>query len=272
MTDAMFGATSAAFGQWSMLEPYAVSLARSGYAGRKIMFTQNLPADTTRKLAGLGFELIEFAEKIKSYEHFWYLRANLVRQYLVENPTRYAMILDCRDQVFQGNPSEWLETRLAPAKLVACSEHVPISFGWPNEKWITEALGRQEWLDSYPVLCGGTFGGESEAFVQLLNAFCDILQHEKATDQALLNYFCRLSPFKEITKIPTMAEGFTCTCCQIAGRPAQLERSRPYLTDEEPAFRNGLVYPKGSAVPFCIVHQYDTNPAWDAVIRNRYRL
>lgn len=269
--DAMFGVTSAKFGAWSMMEPYAVSLHRSGFAGRKIMFVQGLPTESTNNLLTLGFELIPFTEHIKSYEHFWHLRTLLVKRYLEAASIRYALMLDCRDQIFQTDVSPWLEKNLAPHKLVACSECVPIGFGNPNVRWITEAFGRQEWLDSYPILCGGTFGGESGAFVQLLEAFCGVLQHEKATDQAALNYFCRVSPFKEIVKIPRMSEGFTCTCCQIAA-PFQLERNRAFLMDEEPKFRDGLAYPNGSDTPFCLVHQYDMNSAWNAAIRSKYRL
>jgi hypothetical protein len=272
MHDSLLGVTSAAFGAWPMLEPYAVSLSRSGFSGHRVMFTQGLPDESMRNLQTLGFELIEFSDPIRSYEHFWYLRASLVKQYLETHPTRYALLLDCRDLIFQGNVSEWLERNLSPYTLVACSECVPISFSSRNIQWISEAFGRQEWLDSYPVLCGGTFGGEAGAFIELLDSICGILKDERATDQAALNYFCRMSPFKDIVKVPKMSEGFTCTCCHVAGYPVQLARSRPMLLEAEPVFRDGLVYPAGGEKPFCIVHEYDLNPAWDSVIRGEYRL
>ena len=267
-----FGATAATFGAWSMLEPYAVSLSRSGFAGRKVMFIQNLSSESVLNLKTLGFDLIEFTDYVKDLDHWWYIKTLLAKRYFEDNKhTRYAMVLDCRDQVVQTNISSWLEKNLAPHKLVACSECVPISFGRPNTQWITETFGRQEWLDSYPVLCGGTYGGESASLLALLEALCGILQHEKTNDQAALNYFCRVSPFKEIVKVPRMSEGFTCTCCQIAV-PYSLERNRSVLMDEEPVFRDGLVYPKGGDTPFCLVHQYDLNGGWNSAIRSKYRL
>src|ERR1019366_9568414 len=71
--------------------------------------------------------------------------------------------------------------------------------------------------------------------------------------------------FKEVFRIPKMAEGFCAT-----GWPTKNLRSdlgMQYATDKAPVYMSDyIVYTPDGQTPFSIVHQFDREPAWAAEI------
>ncbi len=129
------------------------------------------------------------------------------------------------------------------------------------------------WMKDKTIYNAGSFAGEASALRDLcLNIYLICYQNAvNNPDQAALNVLINLSPWREITRFSSMADGWACQVGTVAD-PSKMTISRPLLKEPEPIMNtNGSIYPAGGVSPFCIVHQYDRNPAWKSSIRGRYR-
>lgn len=257
---------------WSHIRTFALSVARSGFTGRKIIFT----ADCDKDIANaeqLGFDLIPFERggDVTVQRH------DLFAEWIAQHPeTRFAMLLDSRDLVVQSDPSVWLaqHARMRDALIFAASECVPIGHEQTNGKWIRSLYGTGAWMELMPhdILCAGSLIGEAQAVRGLASAIWRECQRlpQWGSDQAALNYLAR-KDFAGIVRIPRNAEGLILTCSWIANTEDNTVKFRQYHTDQEPDFRDGVAYPKGSQVPFCILHQYDRDPVKREAVIARYQ-
>lgn len=252
---------------WEELRAYANSLARSGFRGTKLFFVENITAEARKNLIALGFQLIDFQS---SNPNFWQTRHRVASEFMEQNAAkfRYVIWVDCRDLVFQTNPSMWLENNLAPQRLIASGECWLIKDEALNDQWIKETVSPTDyqWLRNEEVCCGGTLAGDSEMMrVFFREMFTRLSANDKIVDQGLQNYILRISPFKEVLRVPRMREGFAITFSSLA-------RGCP-LTDERPDFdiQKGLVYAPHSFTPFVIVHQYDRDSQWVRIIDAKYK-
>lgn len=264
-------ATVASEYHWCHVRNFAVSLSRSGYQGRRIVFAHNCNDDAIRNLKALNFEIVPFEKQ----GELTVQRHALFADWLGEHPeTRLAMLLDARDLVVQTDPTKWLDrnVRMKDAALFGASECMSIAAEPTNSKWIRSLYGTGTWLElrMHDVLCAGSLIGEAQAVRELASAIWRECQRlpQWGSDQAALNYLMRRD-FSGMMRIPRNAEGLILTCSWVANSPANMPRFRPNLTDLEPDFRDGVLYPKGSQVPFAIVHQYDRDPAMQAAITFR---
>lgn len=263
---------------WREIEPYAVSLSRVGFKGKKVLFVKNISDECHTRLEQMGFELLEVEDSDYFKKGFFLTRFLIAREYLVRrkkqgNPVRYVFATDYRDVVFQTNPSDWMEANIGADKIIIGTEKVKIKDEPGAVRWANHILGeeRYELLKEEEVLNSGTIAGESDAlcdlFLRIYELGIDTGEWGWAqSDQTVLNWIVRQSPFKEITRVPAFAEHFAAVvCCAITGR------YEGKLSDECPEMVNGIVYPKGDKQPFCILHQYQGRTDWVSGIDKRYR-
>ena len=266
MNDVVIGAIRGH--SWPQISAYANSLTRSGFTGTKLMFIYGGIQQATRdNLVRLGFQVRDWPRVPNAmcmvHDRFW-----CGADWLADHrPHRFAIWTDVRDVVFQTNPSTWLENNIGGDKIIVGSECLLIKKEPTNRKWVVDTFGADalEELGDEPVLNAGTIAGEAEAIQKLLFAVHDGCHRvralgfaesgDKARDQVVTNAILRRSPFKEITRIPRLKEGFAAVCHAI-GNPAFTE----LVDGPRPMLRNGLLLNE-DGVPFSIVRSVRPQPS-----------
>ncbi len=261
---------------WPVLQSYANSLVRTGFQGTKLLLAANITALARTKLLQLGFKIVDIplTDRTHFITHSRFAAAiSFLQQHC--NEFRYALWADTRDLIFQENPSPWLEQNLAPARLLGASECWQIKNQPMNDKWIRETCSNDyTWLREEVACCGGTLAGDADAVYDALCAIYKIVAASpRANDQAALNYILRVSPLKEITRIPAMREGFCATVGAFNTGDFKSYSAGPPLTDAAPIFdvNSASVLAPGSKDPFIIFHQYDRDDRWKLPIARKFQ-
>lgn len=88
-------------------------------------------------------------------------------------------------------------------------------------------------------------------------------------DQAAYNIVINAKAWRDVTFVPS--EEYDAWACQAGtvADPTKIEFFRPFLLDEEPQFKDGLVL-NSKGKPYVIVHQYDRVPEWKEYIQKKY--
>jgi len=269
MKDLVVGA--AAHLSWNDIEPWVVSLERSGYTGQKAMIAYNLASNAMDQLTRRGFYIKHAVRQDRAIhvDRFFYMW-----QLLFELEARYVIATDTRDLIFQTNPSAWLEEHLPPFRLNVGSE----CLAYKDEEWGSKNMlatfgpSVHRWIKDETIYNAGSFAGETRLVRDFcLNIYLVSCQNRvNNPDQAALNVLVNLSPWKEITRYSRMEDGWACQAGTVAD-PSKISTLSAFLREPEPVLNaRGLVCPAGSAQPFCLVHQYDRNPDWNMAIRKKY--
>lgn len=277
---------------WPAIRAYALSLSRTGFSGKKLMFVENILPAARAGLIGEGFELIDFvtppdvrAEENKDYLAFGRHRFKYVIDYLKARPGIFRNIVWCdvRDLIFQKDPAAWLQTGMtAPRQLIAAGEGWLVKNEGYNDRW-TKRVSPNDYarLREEEILCSGSFAGDAETmlgvfeaiYAMVLNSrtyFASTLPHTTAVsdnaDQGMFNYVARI-PYKDVTRAPRMAEGFAATWFPAKSNDPLLipDYGKPIFNEVD-----STVYTPDGVTPFSIVHQYDRDPSWKARIESKY--
>ena len=265
---------------WQKVKTYANSLSRSGFSGEKLMFVENISAETRENLLGLGFILVDFttppdvqANMNADYLTFGRYRFKPVLDYLKRRESDYRFLLWCdvRDLVFQSNPIVWLEKNLkAPHKIVASGEGWLVKDEPYNDRWNKKVNPKEyHWMRELDVLCSGFFAGEASAMLDVFArvfALTAYAPRPDGADQAMFQRVVRTSPYKEVTLVPRMSEGFCATWFTAKNNDPKLipNYGKPVFDSD------GTVYAPDTNVPFAVVHQYDRDGTWEAVVMRKY--
>ena len=268
---------------WTDIRTYAVSLARCGFDGDKILFVENISLEARENLLRLGFWLVDFdsPEIIRdknttssdgdalAWGFFGRWRWTPINEFLAKHSDRYRYIIFCdtRDVMFQTDPSVWLEENLkAPYKLVAAGEGWIVRDEPHNMVWLN-AMGQEilENLADMEVLCSGTFAGEAETMRKVFYDFITLhnkITNPRAFDQGFWNFLARVT-HRDVLYVPKSSEGFVATSWN-----GKQFYPKAYTVDTPPIFNleDHVVYAPETGEPFCIVHQYDREVNWRATI------
>ena len=270
---------------WPALRPYAVSLSRTGFTGVKLLLVENITLSARNNLTQLGFTLVDFrttpAAAIKEkqdYLEFGRTRFGIAIPFLRSHAARYIVWCDVRDLIFQVNPSVWLEKNLAPHRLIAAGECWHIKNEQYNDMWMKNTVSHVDYLRAREeeVCCSGTIAGDASTMLAVYARMQEVAHTAQplASDQALWNVVLRESPFKDITRIPRMKEGWAATCSAFRTPGFKsYAANTDVLIDQQPVFDKAelLVREPETGVPFCIVHQYDRDTEWKRAIEEKYR-
>lgn len=276
MTDAVIGVVKG-YG-WPELRNYAVSLAKCGFQGEKILFVDGVSAEAIANLQRLGFILLNYQnpdsirdkkcgsqEDALAWGFFGRWRFRPVIDWLTPRIDQYRFIVWCdvRDVMFQTDPAAWMEENLNGAKLIGAAEGYLIENQYHNDFWAQCTSPKDyAWLKKEEVICSGTFAGEATTMLAVFEHMFELhesIADPRAFDQGLWNLTARTSPFKEVFRIPKMREGF----CATGWPSKQFMGDMQYVTDQSPVYmEDSVVYAPETGVPYAIVHQYDREPAW----------
>jgi len=291
---------------WDQIEPWAVSIDRSGFTGLKAAVVYNMDFDTADELLKRNFTLFTFEKddanrrfvhtppfSIVTYRflHMWYFLNQIPKDQF--DTLRYIIATDVKDVVFQTNPSKWLEENLGedgPAKINVGSEGLK----YKDEPWgynnMLQSFGPvvQQAMKDKPIVNAGTIAGHAEYMRDLFHNIWLLSVNNEIhnPDQAALNVLLSMAPWSDITLVNNHDDGWCCQAGTVAD-PSKIGGFAPNLLEfnSEPVlWPDELIYPmlqyddeKGDTVleqakePFCLVHQYDRVPAWKDVIMKKYR-
>lgn len=286
MTDLVIGL--AANYDWPAVEPFAVSLVRSGYQGHKVLFIKNLTPLAQQNLLDLGFSLIDlplidFSDPNTPVgNYFAYVgRFILIHQFLHENPGyRFVVCADTRDVVFQHDPMKWLEKNIEDSALVAASEHIRHCDQEGNTAWINQGFREvSSWMLPQDVYCSGLISGRAEYVSDLALGIYLMGRHISGSiwgaDQPVYNAIMHQKAYADITKVPKMRDLYCLNMVVLA-----FEKYRRMMTDLPPvtAFTDikiqdeDVIYTLPDLRDFSILHQYDRIPPFANRLRAEYCL
>lgn len=258
---------------WKQFENYAVSLAASGFTGRKVLFVNTITSVARETLRKLGFELVDYESTAGNtvYERFRVLRDWLAKE---EANIRYIIHCDVRDVVVQTDPSPWMEKQAA--LLFGASEFILYCNEFCNPEWIRKLYGEETLasLQREEVICAGTIAGDAREVLKLVTRIFASCTDRFGDDQAALNVLLR-TEFKDVMRIPVWEEGFILTAGwwligRVNGNPDQKIGQKSHLGMHPPLLKDGVAYPYEINQPFCIVHQYERGTEWAPEISKRY--
>lgn len=267
---------------WPDLDCYAISLARSGFAGRKVVLVEDVPQDAQDQLAHWGFEVVRFQSPSMGL-HFQTTRYINALDFLGrQSGVGRVFWSDACDVVFQADPMEALGRAMGSYQLAAAKEGWAIKNQAINDVWIQKiglSEGEYRGLREQEVLCSGTVGGTYEAVCFLFDRMIGLFHRSsgmQGIDQGIFNHVVRTKPFCDITRIPEPDDAFVATCGIF------LSPSDPAVwTIPQPLFDDGLVYTKPPCIGgrlFAVQHQYnrhhgvaDPDGAWRSLVERRYR-
>ena len=196
-------------------------------------------------------------------------------QYFEEtkNDALYDRIIftDGRDIIFQANPSEWLNKFMTKDILVP-SEGVL----YKDEPWGNDNLMRcfgphvYEEMKDNSIYNAGSMAGDWKTFVDFsLNVYKTIesIQND-VPDQAGVNFLLNLETYKSITKFNDHDVNWACQLGTTAN-PHKINHFRPNLLSPEPVFDGHHIY-TSKGEKYCLVHQYNKVPDWQAKLEKIY--
>lgn len=265
---------------WPALRPYAVSLVRSGFSGKKLIFVENVSEEVRSNLFLLGFVVMDCKTPpwegndrlLPEYWSYGYHRLGSIIPFLLAQSFRYLIWTDVRDVVFQTNPSTWLKGNLGD-KRIAFAGLGHVSAGCPfNDNWIRHAAQDDavwEEVRQQETLACGTFAGTYRSMLELIrDCYQGCISIPGTVDQGMFNKLVRTSPYKEITTVPRLEQAFSAqwwpgkTASQI---PPILPGYGEPVFDES----TGEVRTADGEL-FSIVHLYDRDPRWVKIMSEKY--
>ena len=269
--------------QWEDIEPFVVSLERSGFTGHKMMVVYEMQKDLMDKLVARGWSL--FVHQVDSdgnatyqnkkfnicmdrFYHYWrYLNQ------IPENEIQNVFAFDCKDVVFQRNPSsQWGDNHLAIQSSNEGLKYKDESWGWNN---INQAYGPviAEAMKDQPIVNAGVMaGGYTYMRGLFLNIFlaCMASPHQHVPggggpDQAAYNIVVK-------DMYHTVVSDSVAWACQAGTTvdPSKINTFRPNLLIDEPVFKDGRVYNSANK-QYAVVHQYDRVPEWKKHFHEEFR-
>jgi glycosyltransferase involved in cell wall biosynthesis len=266
---------------WTKIRPYVISLERSGFKGDKVMLVENVPAETRSQLLAHDFIVSDFTtppsvrdEENRDYLTFGRHRFKYALDWLAGKSYRNLIFCDVRDVVFQTDPGAWLENNLSPHKVVAAGEGWVVKYESYNDRWNKKVSPDQyDRLREFEVLCSGTFAGEASHIIGIFESIYALTLASIGTmpdnaDQGMFQRVVRNSPYKEVLGVPKMTEGFVATWF-----PAKSNDPNVICGYGNPVFNeaDGTVYTPDGVTPFSIVHQFDRDAKWQAIMEAKYQ-
>lgn len=286
MTDIVLG--FAANYDWPAIEPYAVSLVRSGFAGKKVLIAQNLTELAVTNLRALDFELlpipsVAFSDpKLPLGNFFAYVgRFLLIHQYLYDNPDyRFVICADTRDVVFQHDPIKWLEYNIRDDKIVAAPEYILHENQEGNALWIQQGFKEIEpWLMPKMVYCSGLISGRAEYISDLALAIYmtgrSLSDNIWGVDQPAYNTVMHQKAYADATYVPKMSDQYCLHMVVLAfSKYRKLMTELPPVTETSPftIVEDGETYAMPDLSGFAILHQYDRILPLAEALRKKYSL
>lgn len=263
---------------WPDVEPFAVSLVRSGFAGDKVLLAHNLTDLAIKNLTELGFELIvipplEYSDPALPRGKYFAMvgRFLVIHKYLEEHPWyRFVFCTDVRDVVFQHDPAVWAEKNIGDKKLIAASEHIRHKNQPHNAAWLRNGFQEvQKYLLDDEVYCAGFISGVAEWVSDLCLGIYLAGRHLSGSiwgvDQPVYNFLMHQRAMRDITIVPHLHyHGYCINLAVVACDSARMTQTIRIAED------GGTIAQDLNR--YCVVHQYDRIPELAQFFQKEYTL
>lgn len=273
--------------EYSDIEPWLVSLKKSGYTGDIGLLCFDIKFKTLEALKNKGVKI--FYNKIDAENNAVYndddimTRRFLFAHYVIKD-SDYESILftDVKDVIFQSDPFRMI----IPNKICVGSENIPYMYEYWNRTNMQQSFGYEAYgyVQNNIVNCAGVIGGPREILSELfLNIWlmCKGLDSRivggGGPDQAALNLLLSFSYLKERLKIFHGEENWVChagtTDDAIFDAVSHSNMSSMFKDEnnykllstvrnrKRPILKNDLLC-NADGNAYAIVHQYDRIKSW----------
>lgn len=268
---------------WGDIKNWIISIKRSGFSGDVLAFCYNYNSDdpVLKKLQseyGVITIIPEYnafattepfiwnsghVTKQNSHLSICNVRHFHIWQYFEEVGTdKYDRVIhtDCRDLIFQTNPTEWLDENLN-ADILMGSEMIL----YKNQPWninnSVNAFGPfiYEYALKNTFVCNaGSFAVKAAAVKDLCLIIYLMVCHTGFSDQSGINLLTKTL----LSKNTQMVDFKDLWSLQVGAHEQTI--------DQHAYIKNGYIYENKSDKKFCLVHQYDRIQTWKAEIDKFY--
>ena len=280
------------------VEPWLVSLKKTGYDGDIGLIVYNMKAEEVKKLEDKGVTIFaqsrdetgnltypehpNFSIMVERFIHTWYFLGNLSEE---EKPD-YVLLTDVKDVIFQVDPIDEDHDYL----LNVAHENMT----YENEPWsannMKNAFGplMYEAMRNRPIICAGVIGGH----IGLIRDLClQIYLMCRGTpsrvmggggpDQAALNillssevwqYVLNLDEFPSIVHMGTTTLAIKAGSGDIGYDHVKngTDFSDKFIEEDHVVIEDGVVVSDYDA-PYAIVHQWNRVPELVTIVNRKYR-
>lgn len=256
---------------WEDLEPFVISLRRSGYSDRCILiFEGSVDESLQTKVAEYQ---IEIRVVPKTSSHPIVSRFTIIADIIdAIFDLDYVICVDTKDIVFQSNPIAWLEQNLGDKSLAIVSEGSLYINNSGNKKNAIDAFGEDVYktIANEEVCNAGVIAGRPSIVSRLsrdIYSLCAVdlrlkeftpTYEDMLPDQTAMNLLIRQYPYIDKVSIIPASKGFV-----FEGVFDKVHKQQ-----DESRIESGIAYPKNSLAPFVIFHQYF---AWLEEVRDIYK-
>ena len=255
------------------IEPWVVSLERSGFAGDKVMICyDNINNETLNYLTKKRFEVIN--AKLQN-QNICVDRFRVIEQYLEDFGGQYEYVVttDVKDVIFQSDP-----TKNIRAPIVLSSEGIRyMDEPWGHHNFI-KSFGEelyQRRMTHRTIFNAGVLAGYKPHIQTLAGNIYQMCAYRPpyidgggGPDQAALNLLVSMYDDDFTTSIDN--DAWACQAGTTAD-PSKIEQFRDVLLVKEPNITVSGIVRNHENKPYSIVHQYDRNPLWKTIIDRKYR-
>ena len=259
---------------FNQLKPWVLSIEQSEIDCDKVMVVGQTPDATKPELIKHGFKLVDMEPlNVPIHIQRWLTVYNYLSS--IKGDYDYVVMTDLKDVYFQADPFEWMKKNLNGKKIVTGSESLKYKDeAWNNQNLIDTFRGITSLYDAFKdkeIFNVGVLGGHPEYLADLfLHNFMLAIGNPPALDQGTFNILMHTKPYSDIVYFAKQHEGWACHAGATVD-PSKIDTFRPYFLEAEPTYKDGIVY-TSSGKKFCMVHQYDRVPQWNADVRKRYNL
>lgn len=268
------------------VEPWAVSLSRSGFVGEKIVILYDNDESLINYLNKKEITVV-----LKEDEGLTHIATQRFRDYAVllsseeYKHVKYVIHTDIRDVIFQSDPKKWLLENIKDKQIIASGEGI----AYRHEDWNGDGLQANfgdevfnEFVD-YETLCSGVIAGTKSMFIDLCQSMTELAFYTNDIGGFIDQHFYNLAIRKiydEVTEFVSPEKPWTANLGTLIAIPLNspnwsTEPRTPYNSYER--FRKGtyienmlcglpkLMHDKictPSGEPYAIVHQYDRYMPW----------
>jgi len=251
--------------KFDLLKPWVNSIKETGFDGDIVLIAIDPDMDTVEKLEASGVKVMQAKNEQKMMIHM--LRFLHIYNYLKLNPGyRYVITTDVRDVIFQKNPSNYLQTVFGSRDkgIISQSEAIKIKDEAWNRDNIIKNFGHYFYSDvaESPVYNVGVLAGTTAYIKDLCFALFQMSSNRPdwVADQAAYNMLLNYMPWSNVALKLGLSDAWALNA-HVTNKPDQLEQFGPYLLEERPYMKDGIVY-NSQGKAFTIVHQYDRVPEW----------
>lgn len=252
--------------KFDLLKPWINSIKETGFDGDIVLVAIDPDFETVEQIKKVGVKVI--GAKNENHQMIHMQRFLHVYNYLklYGNEYRYVITTDVRDVIFQKNPSEYLQKVFGSRTqgIIAQSEAIKIKDEAWNRDNIIKNFGHYFYMDvlENEVYNVGILSGTAEYIKDLCFHLYQMSSSRPdwVADQAAYNMILSYKPWKDSALKLGLKDAWAINA-HVTNKPDQMEQFGPYLLEERPYMKDGIVY-NAQGKPFTIVHQYDRVPEW----------